>query len=1133
MKTEANRKLIEKNIGWKETYTDKTEFLKEQFHDTIGPGSYFRFEGKSAIDDAEYYCIVSPARIHKPIAKWFAGVRKLPATYSAGGKYFDSLGEAFAYAAETWGIPKPKTMRPYSSGHLKGLSQKVERWKEKREESKKEVESFMNIKKIKTSQAYTSDINVIDRINQDISDIFVNTYQANNVGTGLGLFPPRTPSLETNASNNKVFNLYKYSMGTLSWASRTQSEFYDIKDVVSNWREIWSEHIENNPTVERTLQNGIIIMRKAFDSKKEDIRRQFRFSNELINTIYNGAVAYNPQYGLYLIAFGPYTGEKEEAQYKFGVFTMRLGGININVMKQSLESAINEFASKHNIELSPEDFGLDLQSFTEESYQLMKQEGNKNLAEKYSSSTEFYGDLSPNGARDLYENRHIPNQNTNLVLNNKGILKVLSKLSVHSKFNEIYESTLAQISQNLNISQEELINQIRNTSISPTEEENLIKQVLDDIKNRIQDPETLQSIQRDTSPESLMIGKLFDPSKDITQDKEYKKALEGKTLSRFSPLLSTPPYKAEVKAKNEFYKTYLNLSLRNGRKPSVEETREAFNNDPVKLATIREKIEKQISNTISQIRSSQSENVNFKKTYSAEVESFFEDIGGINSEENDESYIQHLENSIHEIEMLKPPEAISFYNEIQELENSGTDPEELYEKLSEQTRAQDFPRRGKGTEILPEITEKKAIVDQYKERFLHYFLFAKEIGIMPQDAELHDSNTASLMKFQMKNLKSIIKERNLNYKIQQVSNNSNFYRDFVNAKGKIVYPFQTNITSKSFYRVLSELRQDLTLEKAGRENEDINFESELLEKYKTRNTNNLTQVESEIINLVNANTINGGASFIAALKENPKQNPSKLLNEFGLTRLNDDEKTRLEDMSNYYVGRIATTSRPSIPITNLQHCLKFVKSFVTQGITDPSTKLKLIEDGFDPLSKVDRPLGLEIDFEDEDQEEIENKIRDYIHSNPNWRVSGSTVGLEEPENTDTETEPEETEELTESFEEDSEMQDLEGDQLLDESVEELETEDERSNEESLEDFENMEDFDFDDSESESITPEESDINETTEEIEEIETQEEQIHENEEEDIAENENEEEDEDDLLGFNFDDVFDNISFDIDDDN
>jgi len=129
----AREKLIEKDIDWREVYTDKTLFLKEQFNDTVGPGSYFRFEGEDSGSGNRYYCILGPAKVHKPRAKFFAGVRKMPATFSAGGKYFDSMDQAAKYARETWGVPTPKALRPYTSGQLHGIADKIKAWKNKRE----------------------------------------------------------------------------------------------------------------------------------------------------------------------------------------------------------------------------------------------------------------------------------------------------------------------------------------------------------------------------------------------------------------------------------------------------------------------------------------------------------------------------------------------------------------------------------------------------------------------------------------------------------------------------------------------------------------------------------------------------------------------------------------------------------------------------------------------------------------------------------------------------------------------------------------------------------------------------------------------------------------------------------------
>ena len=134
----AKEKLIEKKITWNENYTPKSEYLKEQFESVVGPGSYFRFEGR-ALDGDEYYCVIGPAKVHQPKAKYFAGVRKLPATYSAGGKYFDSMDSAAKYARETWGVSTPSNLKPYTSSHLVNLSDKIKKWKKFREWKEKKI----------------------------------------------------------------------------------------------------------------------------------------------------------------------------------------------------------------------------------------------------------------------------------------------------------------------------------------------------------------------------------------------------------------------------------------------------------------------------------------------------------------------------------------------------------------------------------------------------------------------------------------------------------------------------------------------------------------------------------------------------------------------------------------------------------------------------------------------------------------------------------------------------------------------------------------------------------------------------------------------------------------------------------
>jgi len=130
------RKLKDdKKIRWKESYTEKTLYLKDQYEYAVGPHSYYRFEGKEISGPGEWYVVISPADTHEFEQKWFAGVRKLPAAWPAGGKKFDSLVDAFVYANDTWGVPKPKYLPHYTGRDLKGIEPRINEWKKEREES--------------------------------------------------------------------------------------------------------------------------------------------------------------------------------------------------------------------------------------------------------------------------------------------------------------------------------------------------------------------------------------------------------------------------------------------------------------------------------------------------------------------------------------------------------------------------------------------------------------------------------------------------------------------------------------------------------------------------------------------------------------------------------------------------------------------------------------------------------------------------------------------------------------------------------------------------------------------------------------------------------------------------------------
>jgi hypothetical protein len=143
------RKLKDdKKIRWTENYTDKSEYLQRMYNDIVGKNSYWRFEGEQLDGPGEWYVVISPAGVvgeHE--RKFFAGIRKLPDKWPAGGKKFDSLVDAFTYAADTWGVPKPHNLPRYSGQDLVGIGKRIDEWKAENEEDEKvEKESSDNSK---------------------------------------------------------------------------------------------------------------------------------------------------------------------------------------------------------------------------------------------------------------------------------------------------------------------------------------------------------------------------------------------------------------------------------------------------------------------------------------------------------------------------------------------------------------------------------------------------------------------------------------------------------------------------------------------------------------------------------------------------------------------------------------------------------------------------------------------------------------------------------------------------------------------------------------------------------------------------------------------------------------------------
>lgn len=122
----ATRRIRDRNIEWEETYTERTEPLKDRYERQVGPGSYYRWQGHDYTTDSDYYVVCSPARTRDLKKSFFAGIKKLPPNwqedeakvYSPYGKYFDNIATALTFLYDKYRIPYPQNQYPYNLTHL-------------------------------------------------------------------------------------------------------------------------------------------------------------------------------------------------------------------------------------------------------------------------------------------------------------------------------------------------------------------------------------------------------------------------------------------------------------------------------------------------------------------------------------------------------------------------------------------------------------------------------------------------------------------------------------------------------------------------------------------------------------------------------------------------------------------------------------------------------------------------------------------------------------------------------------------------------------------------------------------------------------------------------------------------------
>lgn len=114
--------IKDRGIRWEEAYSDKSAYLKEQYENQVGPGSYFRWEGHDHTTGQDYYAVVTPGFSDKHGFHFFAALRKVPAENGASGKKFKNQAEALSYAYDTWRVPPPKTPihKTYIANDLEG-----------------------------------------------------------------------------------------------------------------------------------------------------------------------------------------------------------------------------------------------------------------------------------------------------------------------------------------------------------------------------------------------------------------------------------------------------------------------------------------------------------------------------------------------------------------------------------------------------------------------------------------------------------------------------------------------------------------------------------------------------------------------------------------------------------------------------------------------------------------------------------------------------------------------------------------------------------------------------------------------------------------------------------------------------
>ena len=129
-KISGRKRIKDRGIEWKESYHEKSKWLKKRFEKKIGPGSYKRWEGHDYTTDSDYFVVVGPSLTREGKKRFFSGIKKLPddphaKVYAPSGEYFTTINAAYSHASTKWGVPFPKEHINYTVDEL--MSVKIPR----------------------------------------------------------------------------------------------------------------------------------------------------------------------------------------------------------------------------------------------------------------------------------------------------------------------------------------------------------------------------------------------------------------------------------------------------------------------------------------------------------------------------------------------------------------------------------------------------------------------------------------------------------------------------------------------------------------------------------------------------------------------------------------------------------------------------------------------------------------------------------------------------------------------------------------------------------------------------------------------------------------------------------------------